>query len=188
MARGADVAKIAGGIAAVGLILWLCSKFAPEPREKRIREFVLQRVRRAAAILGIAPPPVVSSHAVPSAASDGSHILYNPEWVAAVLAQHCENGECDDEVVLGVVAHELGHHGLGHAFTGLARSHTNELEADFRAGQVLAAAGVGFARFAEVLRTQNPWPTQTHPTWESRVAQVQRGHASVRPPQAGWAF
>lgn len=177
-------------LAGIGLAIggaWALKRLlSPEARDD-VRDFVVSRVRYAAQVLGIAAPPVVESSDVPNAASDGVRILWNRQWVLRTLSAHCTDGWCQDEVVLGIVAHELAHHHLRHAARGDQDPRQSELDADFYAGFVLAAAGRGTERLEAVLFTQSYWPTPSHPEGHLRVVAIRQGREQAMAQRLGWA-
>jgi hypothetical protein len=144
---------------------------------------VLEQLRRAAALMGIAVPPLMVTSRVPNAASDGRQILVNPTWLSRTMARFCSMPACQDAVILGVMAHELGHHVFGHAADSRRDSHVAELDADRVAGVVLARAGVSTGDFERVLADLGECGTTSHPGAALRVAAIRAGYLDER----GWS-
>lgn len=148
---------------AVGGLAAAASPRRPTPAQQ-LHSLVLGQLRRAAALLDMKRvPPLVATPAVPNAASDGVRIYYNPSWVQQVLNAHCNDCECRITVVLGVMAHELGHHVNGDARRLDRLPHDKELIADFLAGFALARAGVSAEDFGRVLYEISGYGCCTHP-------------------------
>lgn len=156
-------------------------------RRREIDQVVQSQFSRACALLGIPRPRLVATGAVPNAASNGIAILYNRDWVGAVLRRHCNDCECRVSVVLGFLAHELGHHVLEHARDPLTPSWDKELAADHVSGLVLARAGVNGEDFERLLAELSAYASHTHPPAHLRSDSLRRGYARAvsvpsRPP------
>ena len=172
---------IASGIA---LCRWL---FGESEEAAQARRHITARVHLACRTLGIPALPVMADDGVPNVAYRRGTIVYNRVWVIATLGRHCENGSCQDEVILGIVAHEIGHHLYAQRAPSGRHPHAAELWADEVAGRVLAAAGRGATDFETVIRTESPVATQTHPDGRARAAAIRRGYEAIMGWRPGYA-
>jgi hypothetical protein len=100
------------------------------------------------------------------------YILYNPQWVQGIMPK---GGTI--WVSLAILAHELGHHVLGHFIRGSPRSEL-EIEADEFAGKVLAHMQAPLSTFLEQYPC-NPIGSRRHPPCEERRLALKRGYRSI---------
>jgi len=154
--------------------------------EQERRAFLAGVYRRAVTASGLrlaAAPPLLITTNVANAASDGVHVLVNPEWAKEQIACHCIDDVCDYVVLFGVFAHELGHHVERHAIQ-LARAsgrlpwwqhHRMELRADWRAGRALFNAGVEPDDFQRVMAFLSWQASHTHPHGAERTLMIEDG-------------
>ncbi len=80
-------------------------------------------------------------------------------------------------VLLAVLAHQIGHHRMGHDFSAdPARRRSQELEADQYAGLALRRMGASISEVKAALDTFPKGPLgQNYPTWAERTASVEEG-------------
>lgn len=182
MARSRDGSSgwgwaVALGLGALGFSLFTDSQAEKVKRRRVWFHSFVGRVREAAAYLGVVHvPPVVEDFTVANAASDGSRILVNTDWVGKTLARFCNDEVCHIALVLGVAAHELAHHLNGHAKVP-GNNHQQELEADWFAGLVLRRAGVPSDDFERVIHDlAGCFASPTHPAGPDRVAAIRAGY------------
>lgn len=148
-------------------------------KSHRLTPFIRDLYRRVARHFPFKAPPLVEDRSVDNAQSDGATIRVNPAWVEQALASGCDDEKCTWSFVLGVMAHELGHH--AHRVEGSTYDgHGEELRADEIAGRVLALEGVGASDFARILGHISGLGSETHPDGYTRMAAIQRGYNSVR--------
>lgn len=174
-------AAIAGGVA---LFKWLLGE---SEEAARARRHITARVNLACRILGISALPVMADDGVPNVAYRRGTIVYNRTWVIATLGRHCTDGSCQDQVILGIVAHEVGHHLYAQRVASGGHPHAAELWADDVAGRVLAAAGRGVTDFETVIRSESPVATPTHPDGWLRVVAIRRGYEAIAGRCLGYA-
>jgi hypothetical protein len=148
-----------------------------------------RRIRRAyglaAQALGVAPPRLVFSARAANAYSDGHVVAINLAWARQLLLHQCSSDRCNEQVLIGVLAHELAHHHYNHAHE-LRRvvdtrwetrtRHRFELEADRAAGAALARLGLGADEFARVLALLSQRGSPTHPMGPARVQAIREGY------------
>lgn len=97
-------------------------------------------------------------------------LAFNPDW----LAQYKSDPNAYWQL-MGVMAHEVGHHLQGHTLTGLGSRPPTELEADEYAGFVLAALGATLKQSQSLWATLSETGSATHPPRHQRLAAVERG-------------
>lgn len=126
-------------------------------------------------------PSLVARSDIENAASDGKNVLYNPRWMWAKMQQYCDDKVCETAVVLGIMAHELGHHVKQHVFDD-KHSHDKEFEADCFAARVLARAGIEPEKFICVLEefTRVCDRTGSHPCGQERRQMIERCYQQER--------
>ncbi len=144
-----------GGVGILGALLLDGVSNANDQRAKKdqqLAEGLRRLLARVTAALGVDAPPLVLTAAVENAASDGFQILVNPMWARATLTEFCADRACNNAVMIGVLAHEVGHHVEGDALINEPWSKRDrELRADGYAGEALALLGVPHVHFARVL-------------------------------------
>jgi hypothetical protein len=148
----------------------------PAPRDphaalfREIRELYAAMGRA----LGYPLPPLVFSTDVANAASDGARILVNPVWVRATLDDHCEDRACGAAIVVGIIGHELAHHGYGDAFVprrSWAERRARERRADRYAGFVVSALGLDASHLEQVLGVPGSCCSRRYdPPWQRALA------------------
>jgi hypothetical protein len=148
-----------------------------------------RRIRRAyglaAHALGVAPPRLVFSDRAANAYSDGHVVAINLDWARLLLLHQCSSDRCNEQVLIGVLAHELAHHSYNHSHE-LRRvvdtrwetwtRHRLELEADRAAGAALARLRLGADEFARVLALLSQRGSPTHPMGPARVQAIREGY------------
>lgn len=184
-----------GAVGVLGALLLDSTTTANDERARKDQQLAdgLRRLlARVAAALQVETPPLVLSAAVANAASDGYRILVNPTWARATLAQFCADRSCNNAVMIGVLAHEVGHHVEGDALINAPWSKRDrELRADRYAGEALAVLGVPHDHFARVL-----WAISQHhsggspfeyPTPRDRIAAIDGAYqATIRSMAAAY--
>lgn len=140
------------------------------------RNKALLRAQRALALaaltLGVEPPPVVPVASFGNAASDGHRILVDVDWLG-LQAIDCTSVVCEDSWLVGLMAHELGHHVRQDAaiyrYLSSDQQKLAELRADAIAGHVLGTLGVEPLHFARILARLSPDFSCTHPAGRERA-------------------
>ena len=106
-------------------------------------------------------------------------ILYSPSWIRG-LAGSGSSGVYWARIA--VLAHELGHHALGHALRGRSSTPALELEADRFAGRVLAKMNapldLSTAAFDQPAMCSKEG-SSTHPKCADRIAAVTKGWRDI---------
>lgn len=103
----------------------------------------------------------------------GALIAYSPAAFHQIQATYGR------EAILGILAHELGHHIDIHSRPAwMDHSWGRELQADAWAGCALARLGLGTTALQNALRAIAAYPSPSHPGWDLRAPAVQRGYAS----------
>jgi hypothetical protein len=110
--------------------------------------------------------------------SSKRYILYNPSWIKGLTL-----GAGTDWAKIAVLAHEVGHHALGHSIRGGRSTPKLELEADEFAGKLLAkmkaSESQALAAYRQPLMCDDNG-SDTHPPCAQRLAAVQRGWNNVK--------
>ncbi len=149
------------------------------PRYDSASSFSVQQVwevvGEVTSVSGLLPNfQVVATGEVDNAAAviiEGERYLaFNPDWVS----QYKSNPNAKWQL-LGVIAHEVGHHLQGHTITGSGSRPPIELEADEYAGFVLAALGATLAEAQSLWSNLPPNGSLTHPPRHQRLAAIERG-------------
>lgn len=152
------------------------------PTDEQLLKLARSQMQQAAGLLGIIAPPV-QLQLGGNAASNGSIVGVNPAFLRQLLATFCDQRRCQLAIVLGIMAHELGHHLLCHV-NQLDRSveaaHARELAADDIAGIVLGLASVPPDDFERVLAYLGQYHSETHPHGAIRVEQVRAAYERTR--------
>jgi hypothetical protein len=100
-------------------------------------------------------------------------ILYNPEWMAKLVASAGTNW-----AMVQILAHEVGHHLSFHegGYTNDdSANHSRELEADYFSGYILARLGSSVEQATVVDRLIDEPDSSSHPGSQRRIAEVARG-------------
>lgn len=156
------------------------------PRERYLAERLQVLSRHAQDLLGVS-----AAHRVPLAVyqqgrgvawAQGRQIFVGLDQLMPHLSAYHHGSECETAMLLGLVAHELGH-----ALDPYERSYTNrpawnhrmELDADHLAGFVLARAGVSPQCFGSMIFNLSDCCTGsvTHPAGFARVHAIREGFA-----------
>lgn len=96
------------------------------------------------------------------------YIIYNPNWVAQTIS----NNEWE---VIGLLAHEIGHHVLGHTLTCTGSNHQAEIEADGFAGRTMFWLGASVEEAQSLWWTMPDVESDTHPRRSVRLEAVAQG-------------
>jgi formylglycine-generating enzyme required for sulfatase activity len=113
------------------------------------------------------------------------YILYNPAYLNKVKKLNFSTtdlpGDDLDWAVVGVLAHEVGHHLNGHLTNPGLSNHEKELEADFQAGFILYMLGAtNFQSAAACLSTLPEQASLTHPARQDRIREFSKGWVKAR--------
>jgi hypothetical protein len=147
-------------------------------RRHHLTPFIRSLYARIARHFPFSLPPLIEDWTVGNAQSDGRSVRVNPAWVEAELKRGCTDEKCTWSFVMGVLAHELGHH--AHRVDGaLFGGHAEELVADEIAGRVLAAEGIPADDFARILSRLSAHGSESHPDGFSRSRAIARGYRAV---------
>ena len=157
----AEVAAIAGDIDDDG----------DEP--KSVAEVIVQEVLDA---VGSSSSFIVRAARIPNAAAavanGKKYILYNPYFMAALQEATGSNRW----VAVAVLAHEIGHHLIGHTGADVASAPENELEADAFSGYVLRRMGADLEDAQLAIRAlASKRETATHPGRNDRMVAIAIG-------------
>lgn len=99
------------------------------------------------------------------------YILYNPRFI-----NQLDNAANDKWAGISVLAHEIGHHLLGHTMDGRGSQHPKELASDEFSGLVLRRMGATLqqAQLAMSL-ISSPYGSASHPGKDDRLAAIAKG-------------
>ena len=157
-----------------------CSEIVlPAPKFSQSNAFSTQKVwtviNEIMAVSGLLPNfQVLETDEVANAAAvvidEERYLAFNGEWIA----QYKDNPESEWQL-LGLMAHEIGHHLQGHTITSAGSRPPTELEADEYAGFVLAALGASVAQAQSLWATLPEGGSSTHPPKYQRLLAVERG-------------
>lgn len=108
------------------------------------------------------------------------YILYNPDYLGKIKKLNFSSAEMpEDELdwaVVGVLAHEVGHHFNGHLKNPSLSDHLKELEADYQAGYILYLLGAtDFLQASACLRNVPEESSITHPGRRDRILEFSKG-------------
>jgi hypothetical protein len=118
---------------------------------------------------------VVSTNQIDNAAAmfynGRRYILYNPRFISQL-----DNAANDKWAGISVLAHEIGHHLLGHTMDGRGSQHAKELASDQFSGLVLRRMGATLqqAQLAMSL-ISSPHGSASHPGKNDRLAAIAKG-------------
>ena len=99
------------------------------------------------------------------------YVKYNPEFL-----QRISDSLKTDWAAWSVLAHELGHHLLGHTLSKYSISYQNEIEADKFSGFILYQMGATLEESLICIESEgNLHGTKTHPSIEKRVEAITSG-------------
>ena len=140
---------------------------------KSIAEIIVQEVLDA---LGADASFEVKAARIPNAAAvvanGKKYILYNPYFMVALTKATGSNRW----VPVAVLAHEIGHHLIGHTTTHTSSTPQNELEADAFSGYVLRRMGAGLEDAQLAIRTlSSNYGSSTHPARHNRIEAIAIG-------------
>lgn len=103
------------------------------------------------------------------------YILYNPSFINKL-----DNIASDKWASISVVAHEIGHHLLGHTLDGRGSQYPKELGADEFSGAVLHKLGASLEQSQLAMKLiSSPYASATHPGQRDRLAAIEKGWAST---------
>jgi hypothetical protein len=122
---------------------------------------------------------VVSTTQVDNAAAvtyqNQRYILYNPSFI-----NQLDNSANDNWASISVLAHEMGHHLLGHTLDGRGSQIPKELEADEFSGLVLKRMGATLPQAQLAMQLISPdYASATHPGKNDRLAAIAKGWNST---------
>ena len=115
------------------------------------------------------------SNAVATMCNGHRYIYVNERWMNSI-----RNGDWNWRR-LSVLAHEIGHHILGHTMTS-SPSHKTELEADRYSGHLLFHMGASLQDTTAMARRLPENATPTHPRRTDRIAAITAGWRNARNP------
>ena len=99
------------------------------------------------------------------------YILYNPSFI-----NQLDNAADDQWASISVLAHEIGHHLLGHTMDGAGSQRPKELGADEFSGLVLKRMGASLYQSQLAMRLiSSPQGSATHPGEGERLAAIAKG-------------
>ena len=145
-------------------------------------------VAQIMAFAGLRPIYTIVPARVPTALAyikeNKQYIAYNPEFIKELNNKtHTRWG------VISVLAHEIGHHMLGHTLKNKPATKAEELDADRYSGFILQRMGATKAQALLALKTfGHTFDTLHHPPLEERLKAVEAGWQSARnstPTQPG---
>jgi len=160
-----------------------CARREADVAAKRrdVRGFAEKTLTALCLLFNISRPPLHVGDDVDNFASDGSRILVNPRWAIDVLEKHCPHAACNRDVLRWFIAHEVGHHMNGDAFTPpwigaeKVQNHVQELRADYVAGFALAYLNGHVEYLDSVLREHATIESDTHPDFSKRMRAAREG-------------
>lgn len=98
-------------------------------------------------------------------------IAYNPDFIARIV-----DSTATDWSAVSVLAHEVGHHLMGHTLDPSAIHPGDELACDRYSGFILAAMGVGLHESRAAMEVAgDPHGTERHPPRHARLAAIEQG-------------
>lgn len=103
------------------------------------------------------------------------YILYNPSFINKL-----DNVANDKWASISVVAHEIGHHLLGHTLDGRGSQHPKELGADEFSGAALHKLGATLQQAQLAMQLiSSPNASATHPGQRERLSAIAKGWGST---------
>jgi hypothetical protein len=122
---------------------------------------------------------VVSTTQIDNAAAvtyqNQRYILYNPSFI-----NQLDNSANDNWASISVLAHEIGHHILGHTLDGRGSQIPKELEADEFSGLVLKRMGATLQQAQLAMQLISPdYASATHPGKNDRLTAIAKGWNST---------
>lgn len=175
---------------AVGGALWLAAEEAEaarrlrDDRERRGRALAARLYRRIQGLVGRRLPRLVAVPDLRNAQvrhtwDHGDIIEYDPIWFGELADTYCDDQVCNTSVVMGILAHEVGHWLHHHTTDRWTHPHDQEWDADDVAGQILAHGGVTAEHFACVLEVLARRGSPTHPAGWTRGSVIRDAYWRV---------
>lgn len=150
---------------------WMCRDYTIRlAGDDDLETMVTEQHAYACELLRMPLSPLYVAEGIRNAQSDGFSVAYNPRWFRTMLAP-CPDAACRETIVLGIMAHELGH--LYDADRSDNRF-VREEYADMVAGMVLAYAGRPLAPMMGLIDRLPPSPN--HPIKPVRRRRVRQGY------------
>lgn len=185
------VAAIAAlGAGAYALKTWK-DEGSPSKRERAAFDWHFQRVLTALACRN-APTWRFDRRVTNAEYRARDHeIVVSLPWFRRLLHDACDDAACANEVIAGILAHELGHATQrAELLQARARRHSHELEleADHIVGMALALLGVEPDNLQHVMAHVFAEGSASHPAGVRRAIAIEAGWRSVRRPYfPGWS-
>ncbi len=99
------------------------------------------------------------------------YILYDNQFMSRI-----ENSANTDWSAISILAHEIGHHLIGHSLNNEGSNHTYELEADYWSGWALAKLGASLTEAQSAIQSlRYEKATSTHPAKKDRLLEIEKG-------------
>jgi len=132
---------------------------------------------RAARLLNIAPPELISDFEIDSTQVDSRGVAFNPLWLLSLIDRHCDSTECGWSSTIGIFGHELWHHEHHNNIDYLIRPQDCELDADFNASRALGLTGLAHHQFMNVIAdlAGHEDGLHTHPAAPERLMHIRLG-------------
>ena len=111
-----------------------------------------------------------SAYNAPENGKESRWIAFNAHNLASIKSESQTNWS-----VISILAHEIGHHLIGHSLDNEGSRPDKELEADKYSGNILAKMGATLEEALSVLNLFDLPGSSTHPATYSRVAAVTEG-------------
>ncbi|MDP2313809.1 MAG: hypothetical protein Q8P41_12950 [Pseudomonadota bacterium] len=142
-------------------------------RRQRAHEAVLGIAKRIKALANLhSLPPFVQRPGSRNAWVQHGIISYDPDWIMELLETYCSDTECNTSVVVGIIAHELGHWIHGDDCDIQTHPWHMEYRADGWAAWVLASMGIASSHFECVLATIDRHGGPNHPPGPARARRI----------------
>jgi hypothetical protein len=171
------------GVAALALLGAAAPKARPPAPPPKDYDPIVRRVHgaflRACAVLGVTPPILRADFSVAAFQARPGIVEFNPDWAERLVGQYCNTMVCEVSVLVGILAHELGHvfFGVkGYDLSQCQANHDGELRADAVAGWVLAKLNFPRHHLELVLGELSKEASCTHPEKDFRVAAIRHGY------------
>lgn len=111
-----------------------------------------------------------SAYNAPENGKETRWIAFNPYDLASIKSESKTNWS-----VISILAHEIGHHLIGHSLDNEGSRPDKELEADKYSGNILAKMGAKLEEALSVLNLFDSPGSSTHPATYLRIAAVTEG-------------
>jgi hypothetical protein len=106
------------------------------------------------------------------------YILYNPSFIKLI-----DRAARTDWASISILAHEIGHHVLGHTFKSGGNSYQQELEADKFSGMALKKMGATLEESQAAMNlVASDRPSATHPARTNRLDAIAKGWNAASAP------